>query len=656
MNSNADFLINPQILNWINQIQAIAPLILTVLFILLITFSILIVFMLTQIILKKRAFAGFSLRGVIQTVFSIILIAGIIYCVRRFPEVFLNGLSWKILATHYPSIFSTGHGLLMSLIVVICGYSIINFYFPKWDFNSIILILLLSVISGLGNSIIIMLVNFTLHNASLNNLRLLVYFLTGIALWFYGQKLVRLKLVNLTNKLIFKLRSDIVHDILHSSYHKIETIEKSEIQAILNNDIEYFSSAGSMAVTLLTSSITLICCFIYLSMINGDLFLFSLAFIIVSTAIYGFLNLSASRHWTIVRKHFNTFIRFLNELSYGLMELSIHSKKKAEFKEDFLGNYSVYMESRVKGELKFANASLTGELMIVIVMGGLLFVSPLLSGNLQKIDLNKFIFVLLYMTIPIYTVLNCVPNIIQLRISWNRIRNLKRNIASSVQNPENSEAVRNDRDLEIALIGLQYQYKNKDIDTFGIGPVSCKFSTGKIIFITGGNGSGKTTLAKLLTGIYPPDKGRITVNGKTISHGSIGEYYSVIFNDHYLFKKLYGIDCNGKAEDIEYYLKEMRVDGKVNIQKDEFNTIDLSSGQRKRLALLVSYLEEKRFCLFDEWAADQDPDFKRKFYCEILPELKKQNKCIIVISHDDRYFHIADEIIRMENGRIVSEN
>ena len=56
---------------------------------------------------------------------------------------------------------------------------------------------------------------------------------------------------------------------------------------------------------------------------------------------------------------------------------------------------------------------------------------------------------------------------------------------------------------------------------------------------------------------------------------------------------------------------------------------------------------------FDEWAADQDPEFRRYFYDVLLPGLKAEGRTLIVVTHDDRYFHVADQVVFMEEGRVV---
>ncbi|GAB0102931.1 hypothetical protein JMUB6875_19020 [Nocardia sp. JMUB6875] len=190
---------------------------------------------------------------------------------------------------------------------------------------------------------------------------------------------------------------------------------------------------------------------------------------------------------------------------------------------------------------------------------------------------------------------------------------------------------------------------------FSLGPLDLTFQPGQITFIVGGNGSGKSTLAKLITGLYVPQNGHLSLNGETIDHENI-EWFrqntSAVFTDFHLFEDYLGFE-DGIDDEVRKYLKELQIDHKVTVENGRLSTIALSQGQRKRLALLTALLEDRPIYMFDEWAADQEPKFRDVFYREILVKLKERGKTVIVITHDDRYFDCADQIVKLDFGRIA---
>lgn len=182
--------------------------------------------------------------------------------------------------------------------------------------------------------------------------------------------------------------------------------------------------------------------------------------------------------------------------------------------------------------------------------------------------------------------------------------------------------------------------------------------SGEITFIIGGNGSGKSTLAKLITGLYPPNTGSIYLNGLLITDRNqewYRQHFSAVFSDFYLFDSCLGFDRTDLDRQVEIYLKQLQLDHKVQVRNGVLSTTSLSQGQRKRLALLTAYLEDRPIYLFDEWASDQEPHFRDLFYRQSLMELKEKGKAVIVITHDDRYFHLADQIIKLDYGKVESD-
>ncbi|MEV6279587.1 ATP-binding cassette domain-containing protein [Nocardia sp. NPDC051832] len=193
---------------------------------------------------------------------------------------------------------------------------------------------------------------------------------------------------------------------------------------------------------------------------------------------------------------------------------------------------------------------------------------------------------------------------------------------------------------------------------FHLGPLDLVFEPGQISFVVGGNGSGKSTLAKLITGLYVPRTGRLALNGEQIDHENI-EWFrqnsSAVFTDFHLFEEYLGFDRPDLDGEVRRYLEELQISHKVTVENGRLSTIDLSQGQRKRLALLTALLEDRAIYVFDEWAADQDPKFRDVFYREILTSLKERGKTVIVITHDDRYFDCADQLVKLDFGRIAEQ-
>jgi putative ATP-binding cassette transporter len=210
---------------------------------------------------------------------------------------------------------------------------------------------------------------------------------------------------------------------------------------------------------------------------------------------------------------------------------------------------------------------------------------------------------------------------------------------------------------EIRMLGVHYQYRDASkATTFSAGPFDLAVKKGELVFISGGNGSGKSTFLKLLTALYQPERGSIQLDGVPVLPESRQRYrnlFAVIFADFHLFSRPFGLG-EVDAERFAGLLDLMELRGVTNLVDGVFEPLDLSTGQRKRLALIVAMLEDRPIFVFDEWAADQDPVFRRKFYEELLARFKEQGKTVVAVTHDDKYYHVADRVLRMEEGRFVA--
>jgi putative ATP-binding cassette transporter len=205
------------------------------------------------------------------------------------------------------------------------------------------------------------------------------------------------------------------------------------------------------------------------------------------------------------------------------------------------------------------------------------------------------------------------------------------------------------------LVGVTHAYHREREGGFTLGPVDLSLHPGEVVILAGGNGSGKTTLAKVLTGLYYPESGEIRADGQAVPKENLEGYrklFSVVYADFHLFDSLLGLKIADLDAQARQYLTDLHLDHLVSVQDGVLSTTALSRGQRKRLALLVAYLEDRPLYVFDEWASDQDPQFKRVFYTQVLPGLKARQKAVFVITHDERYFHLADRMVYLEDGKI----
>lgn len=588
--------------------------------------------------------------------FNFILIEILINITLIFlPKLLLESANWKFAVVWMPYTFPIAAIVSLIVLSVFNVYYLINCLYKSDSKDNLFAIAIFSIVSGLGNSVVIFVINSSVNDMRNLQLNYLLYFIIGMLVYVLGQKIVRKKLIEITNNIIYKKRMDITKKILSTRYDQFEKIDDGEIQCCLNNDTEVISNFSNIIITGATCLVTIICCFIYLAIISKTGFFVAMWVIFIAVAMYFFVTQRANISWEKARTSQNEFFALINDLLLGFKELNISLKKKCSFLDDVETTCREYTDRLKDGGYKFATSFVVGESLFTFVIGFIVFTFPLIVSSTEKAYLSDYVFVFLYITGPINGVLNAIPNLIHVKISWNRINELLNKIdkTEKINNKEIDAELLNDFNY-LTLDNINYEYENNEDNHFKVGPISAQFKKGDISFIIGGNGSGKSTLIKIITGLYKSKGGFIKVNDKEIDYNILGQLSTVVYSDFYLFKKLYGLNIKTKDNDkIESYLKMLKLSDKVTINANEFSTVKLSTGQRKRLALLVSYLEDKPIFIFDEWAADQDPEYRKFFYLVLLPELKKRGKCVIAITHDDRYFDVADQVLKMELGTIT---
>jgi len=382
--------------------------------------------------------------------------------------------------------------------------------------------------------------------------------------------------------------------------------------------------------------------------------------VVIAGGAMGYLMVvsSALRFCRWAREEEDKLFGYFRALTDGIKELKLHRRRRgAFFSRNIESVTAAYQRHNVAAEIRFAAAQSWSHLLYFALIGLILFLAPSLT-TLSNRTLTGYVVTTLYLMGPLSGVLSSFSLFGRARVALQKVQELGVSLAgcSTEDCPEaNTEKARHFERLE--LCGVLHSYHRELEDSnFVLGPVDLSFQPGELVFLVGGNGSGKSTLAKIITGLYLPEAGEIRLDGELVTNRNRDAYrqlFSAVFADFFVFDNLLGLDGADLDSRASGYLEQLHLKHKVRVTNGALSTTAVSQGQRKRLALLTAYLEDRPFYLFDEWASDQDPYFKNVFYTKLLPDLKARGKTVLVITHDDRYFDLADRIIKLDYGKVA---
>ena len=519
------------------------------------------------------------------------------------------------------------------------------------------LIILMGIISGASNAALLAMIGRWLSSAApMSNRFIIIFFALCITLpvaRFASEGM----LINLSSKAMLALRIRLTRQILSTPLRRLEELGSHRLLATLTEDVPAIgNSLVEIPIVIMHLSIVL-GCLIYLGWLSWLLLLGLIGFMIVGTLSYQIPLRRGTRRYVIVREEWDKLLKHFQALTSGVKELKLHHDRREAFFFKALQPTAASLRKHVmKGHLTFVGANSWGNSLFFIVIGLILFTTYSWSGiNAQT--LIGYTLGILYMMTPMHILMTSIPGFAAASASMQKVEKLGLTLHESDASDEISRPVKAGSSWKsLELVGVTHTYHREgEAGGFLLGPINLTLEPGELLFITGGNGSGKTTLAKLLLSLYTPEEGQIYLDGKVVTDETREQYrqlFSVVFSDFYLFDSLFGLDSVHLDASAKKYLEQLQLDQKVKVEDGALSTIELSQGQRKRLALLTAYLEDRPIYLFDEWAADQDPLFKEIFYHQLLPELKAKKKALIVISHDDRYYHVADHVIKLDYGKL----
>lgn len=601
-----------------------------------------------------RRFEGLNLKKIGRWALAFFAFIPFLYGIYLLPGA-INGVNWDTALVFGPASFKVAITLMMvSMGMSWLGF-VISSLFPQQNKykRQAPLLLVLSVASGGANAIIIFLINASVFSTT-GLFYQLYFFVTAFLLYIIGRKILQTELIKITFDIIYDLRMNLVGKIFNTSYQRFEKIDRGRILATLNDDTNQISNAANILVMFVTSIITIFGSFIYLAAMAFWATALTLLVVFFVAALYYVVTEKTNILFEEARDTQNQFMGFLTGMIDGFKELSMHYNKRTEYQADVAGSVDALRKKLGFALIKFVNAFLVGESLLIITLAAVGFGIARVFPDISRFTIMGFIMILLYLIGPFNVLLRSVPEIMRMRISWVRVQEFSKDVPANIDPSAIKPVEKLPSSIEsIRAEGVMFEYKSdNEIERFRIGPLDFEANKGEIVFIVGGNGSGKTTLAKILTGLYIPEGGVVRINGQEKANYELGEYFSVVFSDYHLFEKLYNVDLTSREEEIRKYLKLLRLEQKVVLEDNAFSTVDLSGGQRKRLALLQCYLEGQPIYLFDEVAADQDPEFRKFFYRDLLMRMKAEGKIIIAVTHDDHYFDVADKVIKMDMGQI----
>ncbi|MCD9570686.1 putative ATP-binding cassette transporter [Pseudomonas protegens] len=528
-------------------------------------------------------------------------------------------------------------------------------------FRTIVVIsVALGMAGGLAITLLLATINNALHSATGMTQGVVLTFAALCVLALISSIVSDIGTNYVGQRIIAALRKDLGEKVLSAPITQIERYRSHRLIPVLTHDVDTISDFSFAFTPLAIATTVTLGCLGYLAYLSVPMFLMMVVAIIIGTSVQLVAGGKGIKGFDEARDHEDELQRYYNAIASGAKELRIHRPRRFRMNTQRIQKTADRISDiQVRSVNIYILAKSFGSMLFFVVIG-LALAMQAYYPNPDPAVITGFVLVLLYMKGPLEHVVGYLPIVGKAKIAFARISELSERFSSPephllMDDSEAPQAVVHSLELR------EVRYSPPPVEgsePFHLGPINLNIKQGDIVFIVGENGCGKTTLIKLLLGLYQPQSGEIRLNGEAVTDRARDDYrqlFTTVFADYYLFDDLVQGNAGKSLDVATQYLNRLEIAHKVSVKDGAFTTTDLSTGQRKRLALVNAWLEERPVLVFDEWAADQDPAFRRIFYTELLPDLKRLGKTIIVISHDDRYFDIADQLVRMKAGRVLTE-
>ena len=533
-------------------------------------------------------------------------------------------------------------------------------FIKRADRRQIRAMMALTVVAGFSNALLVVVVNLAAGEVAGGvrpSLWLWLAFTSAFVIYYLCDRIALLRANVIIERLLRDLRIGVVAKLRRSELPTVELLGRGQLYNFVAQETNQLSVAFPLLIESFQQAVLLVVSLIYLGYLSfAALGVFAAA---VSLGILGYTQFNAQLRETMDELGIRQaqLVDAVGNIIDGTKQLRLNAKLSDSVYTAYVSLSQSAQRLQLKVGEHWTSMILLIGFVIYFMLGVVAFIFPQYIEGHSTI-VFQLVPTLLFCIGPLTRIVAQSPVYLSADVGLSSILALQRrlDLAPGVDPDQaRTESVAYRDFTIIDFSGLHYSYRDSgDAANFTLGPLRLRISRGESLFMVGGNGGGKSTALRLMTGLYPAERGEILVDGKPVSLGGFRELFSAIFADFHLFDRLYGLE-NIDPVEVAQLIGEMGLQGKVRYEDGRFSDLNLSTGQRKRLALIAALLEDKPIYVFDEWSAEQDIHFREQFYTSILPSLKRKGKTVIVVTHDDRFWHLADRVVKLDLGTVVWE-
>lgn len=515
----------------------------------------------------------------------------------------------------------------------------------------------LIVLAGVSNAAILALLNSAAQAAARREISILAGLALGplIAAFAWSQFTVMKRGGREIEAMIARLRRSLVERVRRADPLVLDRIGPAALHASLMNETVTVSQASNTLMLGVQSAVLIACTLVYVGFLSLAALALAFLVILIASRLHLARLPALNARFQEAEAADRSLLDGVEDLVDGFSELKLNSRARAVMADDMAALSAGSTAARIAVQERVASEFVFTQTLFFLLLGAVVFIVPNFAAGEPETTV-KVATAMLFLVGALGALLQAVPTLARAESALAALRALEARLEAGAEAAAPPAApvapVTTFESLEIRGLGFTYPAEG-DEPGFTVGPIDLTVRRGEIVFVVGGNGSGKSTFLKLLTGLYPARTGTMSLDGvpmETLGPARWRSAFAAVLADYHLFPELYGIDA--EPEKVAARLAELGLAGKLAVDDGVFSTLDLSSGQRKRVALAVARLEQRPILVLDEWAAEQDPSFRRRFYREILPAIAAAGTTVIAATHDDHYFDAADTVYRMVEGRL----